>query len=90
MTPRNFLAVLAGDAATAKGKVLETNEESKVFIFFTDHGASGLVAFPTKYLYASQLNDALKTMYKQNRYKKLVFYLEACEAGSMFELSELP
>jgi len=27
----------------------------------------------------------MTTMYKQNMFKKLVFYLEACESGSMFE-----
>lgn len=45
----------------------------------------GLIAFPNgPYLYADQLNAALKTMHSQNMYKELVFYMEACESGSMF------
>jgi legumain len=34
------------------GKVLKSNEKSKIFLFFSDHGAPGLIAFPSKYLYA--------------------------------------
>jgi len=57
-----------------------------VFINFVDHGATGLVAFPVgDYLYANDLITALKTMGVKKMYKKLVFYMEACESGSMFE-----
>jgi legumain len=31
------------------------------------------------------LNDALKSMHRQKKYQQLVFYLEACESGSMFK-----
>jgi legumain len=33
----------------------------------------------------ADLNNALNTMYTKKMYNKVVFYLEACEAGSMFE-----
>lgn len=89
MTPENFLAVLKGDAGTVEGKgsgkVLKTDKNSKLFIFFSDHGASGLVAFPKSMLYADELNNTFKYMYDHKLYDKLVFYLEACESGSMFE-----
>lgn len=53
-----------------------------MFIFFSDHGAVGLIAFPTQYLYANDLISTLNQM--KGRYAKLVFYLETCESGSMF------
>lgn len=53
-------------------------------MFFSDHGAPGLVAFPNEELYADQLNSAFENMYTNNMYKQLVFYLETCESGSMF------
>lgn len=56
-----------------------------MFIFFTDHGAPGLIAFPSEYLYANDLNTALNYMHDHKMYDELVFYLEACESGSMFE-----
>jgi legumain len=47
VTAANFLAVLTGDSAAVKGKkVLKSNANDNVFIFFTDHGGTGLVAFP--------------------------------------------
>ena len=60
VTAEHFLAVLTGDEATAKGKVLKSNAESKVFVYYTDHGAPGLLGFPTMApLYADQLSAAL-------------------------------
>lgn len=88
VTPENFLNVLKGNSSGVtggNGKVLQTNENSKVFIYFTDHGAPGLVAFPSKYLYANELNSAFEYMWQNKMYKELVFYLEACESGSMFQ-----
>ena len=47
---------MTGDSSYVSGKgnekVLKSDSNSKVFVFFTDHGAPGLIAFPHKYLYA--------------------------------------
>lgn len=44
-----------------------------------------MIAFPSDELYAKPLVTALESMANANQFKKLVFYLEACESGSMFE-----
>lgn len=44
-----------------------------------------MISFPEGILTVKQLNDALISMHKEKRYSQLVFYLEACESGSMFE-----
>lgn len=88
VTPANFLAILQGDATKVKGgngKVLKSTSQSKVFINFSDHGAPGLIAFPNEYLYAKDLNDTFTLMNQKKTYQELVFYLEACESGSMFD-----
>jgi legumain len=88
VNPTNFLNILQGDAkgvTGGNGKVLKSNENSKVFINFADHGAPGLIAFPEEYLYAPDLHKALVNMHTTKMYKELVFYLEACESGSMFQ-----
>jgi legumain len=46
------------------GKVLKSNDKSKVFINFADHGAPGLIAFPSSYLYADDFNNAINYMYE--------------------------
>ena len=85
-TAKNLIAVLEGDKSAAKGPVLESNENSRVFFYFADHGAPGLVAMPTGgYLYADQLHTAVKTMAKNKMFKEMTMYVEACESGSMFE-----
>ena len=85
VTAEKFLAVLTGDEATAGGKVLKSNAESQVFIYYTDHGAPNLVAFPSGgYLYADKLSAALQEMQSKQMFSQLTFYIEACESGSMF------
>lgn len=91
VTPSNFIAAITGDTEgvvitdeRSTLKVLTSTKEDNVFIYFTDHGAEGLICFPSKYLYADELNSALQLMYEKGLYKELVFYLEACESGSMF------
>ncbi|XP_054159946.1 legumain-like [Oppia nitens] len=86
VTPKNFLAVLKGDQELAKSgkKVLKSGANDNVFVFFSDHGSTDLIAFPNEYLYGEDLNKALQYMFDHKMYSKLVFYLEACESGSMF------
>lgn len=88
VTPQNFLAVLEGNqeklAKVGTGRVLKSTETDNVFVYFSDHGATGLIAFPSSELYADQLIKTLNKMHSENRYKEFVFYLEACESGSMF------
>lgn len=88
VTPQVFLDILAGNKAGVEGKgngkVLESTADDKVVVFFSDHGAVGLIAFPSQYLYADDLMKTLESMHEKKMYKELVFYLEACESGSMF------
>jgi legumain len=89
VTPKNFLSVLKQDSAAVKGigtgRVLQSTSQDKVFINFADHGAPGLIAFPSTYLYATDLNPVLNSMWTKKQYNEAVFYLEACESGSMFQ-----
>ncbi|XP_053553516.1 legumain [Bombina bombina] len=92
VTPKNFLAVLKGDAEAVKGKgsgkVIHSGPDDHVFVYFTDHGAPGLLAFPGDDLHAKQLNETIQYMSDNQKYKKMVFYIEACESGSM--MNHLP
>jgi len=84
VTPANFVKVLTGDSS-APGPVLKSTSEDNVFINFVDHGGTNIIAFPSETMSSTMLNNALKTMQENKMYKKLVFYMEACESGSMFE-----
>ncbi|CAL9009495.1 unnamed protein product [Prunus brigantina] len=58
-----------------------------IFIYYTDHGAAGLLGMPTgtPSVFAIDLIDVLKKKHAAKGYKSMVFYLEACESGSIFE-----
>ena len=92
VTPANFIAAITGETDSIKAqderttkKVLTSTENDNVYIFFSDHGSDNIIAFPSKYLYADELNSALLTMHEKKMYKELVFYLEACYSGTMFD-----
>jgi legumain len=89
VTPTNFINVLLGKKDAMKGvgsgKVLESGPDDNVFIYFTDHGATGLVAFPNGVLYAKDLNKTITQMHDEKKYNEMVIYIEACESGSMLE-----
>jgi legumain len=90
VTIDNFKNVLLGNAdkmkKTGTGRVLKSTKDDNVFIYYSDHGAAGMLMMPTGELfYADDLLSTLKEMHEKEQYKNLVFYLEACESGSMFE-----
>ena len=92
VTPENFIAALTGDAGSVTkkderttGRVLQSTSEDNVYLFYSDHGSDSLVSFPGKYLYADELIDTFNVMNEKKMYKELVFYLEACHSGSMFD-----
>jgi len=86
---KTLLGVLQGDTAVGS-KVLKSDENSKVFFYFADHGAPGLIGMPTgwfgnQYLHADELHKAVLNMHEKKMYKEMVMYVEACESGSMFQ-----
>jgi len=87
VTPDMFVAVLTGDSTKTGGRpVLKSGPTDRVFIFFTDHGGTGIIAFPDGSLMSSTtLIGAINDMFNKKMYSHLVFYMEACESGSMFE-----
>ncbi|MED6182157.1 hypothetical protein PIB30_026013 [Stylosanthes scabra] len=85
----NFFAALLGNKSAltgGSGKVVDSGPNDHIFVFYSDHGGPGILGMPVgPYLYANDLNDVLKKKHASGGYKSLVFYLEACESGSIFE-----
>eukprot|EP00102_Acyrthosiphon_pisum_P012477 XP_008181646.1 PREDICTED: legumain [Acyrthosiphon pisum] len=89
VTKSNFLKIITGDQAGMRsigtGKVVLGGPLDRIFINYVDHGTTGILGFPDEYLYADELNDAFQTMNENGSYKKMLLYIEACKAGSMFD-----
>ncbi|KAF6261372.1 vacuolar processing enzyme 1b, partial [Scenedesmus sp. NREL 46B-D3] len=86
----NFLAVLEGNAAAVankgSGRVLASGPSDKVFLFYSDHGAAGVLGMPSgPFLYADELLASIRRKFQRHGFKEMVMYIEACESGSMFE-----
>jgi len=83
----NFLKVLSGDTS-APGPVLKSTANDRVFVYYTDHGGVGILGVPSGvsggYIHAADINKAIETLQSKGGYKELLFYLEACESGSIF------
>jgi len=83
------LAALSGNTEKLKnigsGKVINSGPNDHIFVNFVDHGAPGILAFPSDELHAQDLMKTIKSMHSSNKYGQMVFYIEACESGSMFE-----
>jgi legumain len=83
----NFLKVLSGDTS-ASGPVLKSTAKDNVFVYYTDHGGVGILGVPSGaaggYIHAADINKAIETLQSKGGYKELLFYLEACESGSIF------
>jgi legumain len=87
VTGANFLKVLSGDTS-APGPVLKSGSKDHVFVYYTDHGGVGILGVPNGaaggYIHAADINKAISTLQSKGGYKELLFYLEACESGSIF------
>lgn len=93
LNKNNFFAIMKGDEnglnlsadSNSTRKVLKSNENSKVFLFFVDHGAPGHIMFPDTVIFADEMNETFKFMHQNKMYGEFVVFIEACESGSMFE-----
>jgi legumain len=85
VNPQNFLDILMGqNVEVGSGKTLKSGPKDTVFVNFVDHGAPGVLGFPSDELHLVDLKKVLHSMYTKKRYKQMLWYVEACYSGSMF------
>ncbi|XAR70813.1 Legumain [Bertholletia excelsa] len=84
----NFYAVILGNKTAIKGgsgKVVDSGPNDRIFIFYTDHGGPGVLGMPGGVLFADDLVGVLKKKHALGGFKSMVFYVEACDSGSIFD-----
>lgn len=89
-TAANFLAVLRGDEkaiTTGSGRVLKTNPEDKVLIFYVGYGSTGALFFPKSRddVYADELIPLLEDLLTDKYFRKLLIVFEVSKGGSNFD-----
>ena len=87
VTPENYISVLKGDTQNGKlKKVLNSTKEDNIFLYFSDHGINGAIVFPdNKFLFADELEQTFIYMKQKGLYKNIIYYMESCYSGSMFQ-----
>ncbi|KAL2940186.1 Vacuolar-processing enzyme alpha-isozyme [Bienertia sinuspersici] len=89
LTTSNLIAAILGNKTAIKGgsgKVVNSGPNDRIFIYYSDHGSPGLLTMPNDDdLYAKDFINTLKKKHQMGTYKSMVIYVEACEAGSIFE-----
>ena len=63
----NFMAIMKGDeqglniteGSNSTKKVLKSDQNTKLFLYFSDHGAPGHLMFPDTVIYADELNNTI-------------------------------
>ncbi|XP_057524187.1 vacuolar-processing enzyme gamma-isozyme-like [Amaranthus tricolor] len=89
LTTSNLLGVILGNKTAinrGSGKVVNSGPNDRIFIYYSDHGSPGVLTMPNDDdLYAKDFIDTLKKKHEMGTYKSMVIYVEACEAGSIFE-----
>jgi legumain len=102
VNPETFSNVLIGDNGkyrfpfwgkylrgiwnSVTGPKINSNSDSIVFLSFVDHGEPGQLLLPTAGLTGPMLLNTVNSM----SFKRLIIYVEACFAGSVFENIYLP
>ncbi|KAM0935084.1 putative legumain protein [Dioscorea sansibarensis] len=89
VTAKNLYAVIMGNKSAVQGgsgKVVDSKENDRIFIYFSDHGGPGVLGMPIMpFILADEFINVLKKKHAAGTYKEMVIYVEACESGSIFE-----
>lgn len=81
-----FYDIMTGDTSKGLPTVLPSGKNDNVIVFWTGHGAHNrLIWGSSEEIWSWQIKDMVEAMNKENRYRKLMFVMDACYSGSIGE-----
>lgn len=85
VTPATLEAVLSGKATETAPVVLESDSGTDLFVYIASHGEPGGISFSTASNSFSSEDFAriTDTMYREGRYRQIVFFVDTCFGESM-------
>ena len=91
ITPNSIVGLLTGRHASSFpiNKQLNSNKNSKVFVYLTGHGGNGYFKIQDTLVLKSDLSYAVKEMYEKQRFGELFIMLDTCQAFSMFDYIDI-
>lgn len=87
LTADDVCDILAGRASLHLPVVLDTDENSNVFVYWTGHGEDNrfLWGLSDAHFTSYMLSDVISVMCSEHRFRKLLFCAEPCFSGSMMD-----
>lgn len=71
---------------TPRSKKLMSDEQSNILIYMTGHGGDNFLKFQgMEEINSLDLADALNQMHEGRRYHQILFVLDTCQAGTLFD-----
>ncbi|CAH1401438.1 unnamed protein product [Nezara viridula] len=64
--------------------ILASGPDDVIFVNIAGNGGPGYVSFPEDFLFLDDFLEAINWMYDNHKYSKLIIYVEASYAGSLF------
>eukprot|EP01031_Cornospumella_fuschlensis_P036502 gene36502-44282_t len=84
VTLESFKHVVLSEQSSSISPVLDSNEESDVFIYFAGHGGDGFFKFhDLQELDATEFGDLINRLHAQRKYRQLLIMFDTCQAASM-------
>lgn len=87
LSPIDFCNILAGNETYSTPTVLNGDDGTNVFVFWSGHGTPGALCWDEIGLgiTPAMMKDALSELHAKKGYRKLAMFVETCYSGSVFE-----
>jgi hypothetical protein len=87
LSPADFCNILTGKQTDRTPTVIEGDEGTNLFLFWSGHGTPGALCWNETAvgITPSMMRDALAALHVQKGYRKLGMFVETCYSGSVFE-----
>lgn len=89
ITIHDLKNILLGESSEKLTHVVSSSPNDNIIVFWCGHGNFGTLAWGSKSnIYGSQINDILREMNEKQKYRKMLFSMDACFSGSIGEACE--
>ena len=87
LSPLDFCNILTGKRTDKTPTVIEGDEGTNLFLFWSGHGTPGALCWneTAVCITPSMMRNALTELHGRNGYRKLAMFVETCYSGSVFE-----
>lgn len=87
LTENDFCNILAGNATPTTPTVIDGDEGTNIFVFWSGHGTPGALCWDDKMMgvTTARMQSALTQLHDRKGYRKLAMFVETCYSGSVME-----